>query len=238
MSDQVRAQERRRHPTAAEFIAEELRTDIVLGRLQPAELLPLEQLAERFGTSVIPVREALRVLKAEGHVILRPHRTAQVAELTLVQHDDLFKVLLVLQPEAVRWAHGNLSDDDLTELRRMIDRAVVALERDDYRAAFAIHIEIQLKIIEAAHSPVMLGILERLLDERWRYRYGTTPASEEEIGAWVDNHLRVVDVLEHGTADAAAEEMRRQIEQLITDFVRKREEATGRESVPEGHATT
>src|SRR5687768_1712490 len=68
----------RRRSTAAEFIATELRTDILLARLTAGTLLPQEELAKRYGTSIIPVREALRSLEAEGHVELRPHRTAQV----------------------------------------------------------------------------------------------------------------------------------------------------------------
>src|SRR6266508_2809046 len=68
-----------RYTTALEFIVEALREDILTDRLEPGQKLPLDALADRFGTSVIPIREALRVLEAERLVERRPHRTAVVA---------------------------------------------------------------------------------------------------------------------------------------------------------------
>src|SRR5688500_5876251 len=99
----ILAQEASWHPNSAvEFIAAALRTDVLFGRLAAGDALPLDQLAKRFGTSQTPVREALRTLQAQGYVVLRPHRTPQVAELDVAEFEHHFSLLLLLQPEAVR----------------------------------------------------------------------------------------------------------------------------------------
>src|SRR4051812_40051239 len=112
----------RRHTTAGEFIVDSLREAILTGRLEAGAPLPLDRLAEQFGTSVIPIREALRRLEAERLVVLRPHRTAQVAELSSAELKDLYRVRLLLDPEAVRLAHGRLTAEELAHMRALADR--------------------------------------------------------------------------------------------------------------------
>ncbi len=214
--------QQRRHSTAAEFIVENLRTDILTGRLSAGEPLLLDQLAERFGTSVIPVREALRALEAERLVVLRPHRTAQVAELSVVELKDLYRVRLLLDVEAVRWAHGKLSTDELAELRRMVDSMERAAKRADFITAFAIHTEIHLRIYEAAGSKVLLGILENLWDETERYRHAVKLV-RSDIESWANEHRTLIDLLESGTADAAAREMKAQITRTLTALLAARD---------------
>lgn len=101
-----------RYRTALEYVVEALRADILTDKLEPGQKLPLDSLAERFGTSVIPIREALRVLEAERLVERRPHRTAIVATLSLETIQDLYRVRLILDVEAVRMAHGKLSPSE------------------------------------------------------------------------------------------------------------------------------
>ena len=211
----------RRHATAGEYIVENLRNDILTGRLAAGEPLLLDQLAARFGTSVIPIREALRVLEAERLVVLRPHRTAQVAELSLAELKDLYRVRLLLDVEAVRLAHGNFTAAELEELRDLVDSMErYALLGDDL-TAFAIHTDIHFRIYEAAGSPVLLEILERLWDETERYRhavkhYRSDPAS------WGDEHRRLVDLLAQGGAEDAAAEMRAHLTRTLDALTKAR----------------
>jgi DNA-binding GntR family transcriptional regulator len=225
----------RRHPTAGEYIVENLRNDILTARLAAGEPLLLDQLAERFGTSVIPIREALRVLEAERLVVLRPHRTAQVAELSLAELKDLYRVRLLLDVEAARLAHGNFTAAELAELRDLIDSMErYALDGDDL-TAFAIHTNIHFRIYEAAGSPVLLEILERLWDETERYRhavkhYRSDPAS------WGEEHRRLVDLLERGSPKEAADEMRAHLTRTLDALTKARvfETTNGASEAEEG----
>ncbi len=225
----------RRHSTAAEFIVENLRSDILTGRLSAGEPLLLDQLAERFGTSVIPVREALRALEAERLVVLRAHRTAQVAALSVVELKDLYRVRLLLDVEAVRWAHGKLSADELAELRRMIDSMERTAKHGDFITAFAIHTEIHLRIYQAAGSKVLLGILENLWDETERYRHAVKLV-RSDIASWANEHRHLIELLENGTADAAAHEMKAQITRTLNALLAARDFDERADATPAAHS--
>ena len=96
--------ERTRHPTMAEAALAELRDSILSGELAPGAPLRLEELAERLGMSISPVREAVRRLESLGLAVHVPHRGARVSELALDDLRDTYEVRLVLEPLAVRKA--------------------------------------------------------------------------------------------------------------------------------------
>ncbi|WP_460464434.1 GntR family transcriptional regulator [Arthrobacter pigmenti] len=64
----------RRPPTAQAFVLEQLRQSIVAGDLLPGQALRQDALAERFGVSRVPLREALKTLEGEDQVVYEPHR--------------------------------------------------------------------------------------------------------------------------------------------------------------------
>ena len=80
--------QRKRQGTAPETIAAALRADILSGATRPGTLLRQEDLAARFAMSRIPVRDALRLLEAEGLVTIATNRGAQVKSWVLKKYDD------------------------------------------------------------------------------------------------------------------------------------------------------
>jgi DNA-binding GntR family transcriptional regulator len=204
------------YSTATEYITLELRGDILTGRLAAGEPLRLDELAERFGTSSVPVREALRVLHADRFVVLRPYHVARVAELRLEDIEALLRLLLILVPEGIRWAHGQLTVDDFEALHAMVNRLEeIAFDADhrrgDYYTAYSIYMELHLRIHSATGSSLLVSMVERVLAETWRYRF-VISRSSPDFKAWVQNQRRLVELLEGGTAADAADEMRKQIE--------------------------
>jgi DNA-binding GntR family transcriptional regulator len=210
MGQELAAAQPRRHSTAAEFVAEHLRDDILLGHLPAGAPLLLEELAQRFGTSVIPVREALQALGAEHLVVLRPHRTASVAELDLASLDQLYPLGCTLSALAIGAAHGKLSQRDFADVRELTDALERAALAGDHVTPYALHRKIHFRFYEATGSRVLLRMLEILWDEIGRYHHLLTPftRTREDIQAWVADHRRLIDLLEHGTADEAVEEMK------------------------------
>lgn len=203
-----------RIPTAGELITEKLRHDILTGKLEPGEKLPLDVLAGRFGTSVIPIRESLRVLEAERLVELRAHRTATVAALSLEAVQDLYRVRLILETEAVRMAHGNLPAAKLAEIRTLIDRMERAAERRDSLRSFTLHNQIHFTIYEAAGSPALVKILTGLWDETERYRHAVKHF-RSDTRTWAEEHRHLADLLERGTAEDAAAEIKAHLTKTV-----------------------
>ena len=82
----------------------ELRLAIASGDLRPGEQVLQDALAERFGVSRVPLREALKILEGEGQVVYRPHRGYFVAELDLDDLREVYRIRDLLESEAVRVA--------------------------------------------------------------------------------------------------------------------------------------
>lgn len=203
-----------RPATAGELITEKLRHEILTGKLEPGEKLLLDVLANRFGTSVIPIRESLRVLEAERLVELRAHRTATVAALSLEAVQDLYRVRLILETEAVRMAHGNLPPAKLAEIRTLIDRMERAADRRDSLRSFTLHNQIHFAIYEASGSPALVKILAGLWDETERYRHAVKHF-RSDTHSWAEEHRHLADLLERGTAEEAAAEIKAHLTKTV-----------------------
>jgi DNA-binding GntR family transcriptional regulator len=99
-----------------EQVAAELRRSIVSGSLAPGQEFSLREIAEMLKVSFIPVREALRMLEAEGLVITRPGRSAMVAPLDLDDLRAIYRLRKSLEPEIAGRSCLLLSDSDLDRL--------------------------------------------------------------------------------------------------------------------------
>ena len=112
----VPSQSRREH------VAEILRDAITEGRLKPGDRLIEVDLANELGTSRAPVREALRQLEEQGLVASYPYRGSEVLG---VSQDEVEQVLVPIRVTLERFAYsravGRLSEDDFTELQRLVD---------------------------------------------------------------------------------------------------------------------
>ena len=106
----------RRPPTAQEAVLTELRRAIVTGELRPGEQVRQDALAEQFGVSRVPLREALKILEGEGQVTYLPHRGYFVAELDVADLREVYRLRDLLETEAVRAAVPRLTDADVAEI--------------------------------------------------------------------------------------------------------------------------
>jgi DNA-binding GntR family transcriptional regulator len=103
-------------------IVPKLREAIVDGVYAPGQRLGQQALARRYGCSVIPVREALHQLAAEGFVVLHPQRGARVAEFDGRMLEEIFDVRILLEQHAVRRAAARLTPAMATRLRGILAR--------------------------------------------------------------------------------------------------------------------
>ncbi len=114
--------------TLAQQVRLALAERIMSGELPPGARLKDNEIAELFGTSNTPVREALRELQKDGLVEVRPHRGCQVRVLNSREVAEAIEVWTVLERHAVRMATPRLTPDDLKELASLVE---------EYEAAFA-----------------------------------------------------------------------------------------------------
>jgi DNA-binding GntR family transcriptional regulator len=111
-------------------IAETIREDILLGRLSSGTVLSQQRLCEEFGTSRMPVRDALRQLTSEGLIVSTPSGHSHVAGLTSEDIRDAYYVEGSVHGRMARRAAANATPADLATLRALHDQMVDAEHRD------------------------------------------------------------------------------------------------------------
>lgn len=108
--------------TASDYVTKSIRAEILAGTSPLGSRLDQEELARRFGVSVIPVREGLKRLEAEGLVRMPPRRGAFVAELSLRELTEISWIRERLEDLAVRQAAGKITDRDFRGLEEINER--------------------------------------------------------------------------------------------------------------------
>ena len=101
-----------RATTTPDLIAESLREEILRGALAPGQALRQEELADRFGVSRLPVRDALLRLEAQGLVHVFPNRGAFVISLSADEVTEIYEMRLLLEGDILERAVPRMTPDD------------------------------------------------------------------------------------------------------------------------------
>jgi DNA-binding GntR family transcriptional regulator len=159
-----------RPPTAQEAVLTELRRMIVTGELAPGTALRQEALADVLGVSRVPVREALKVLEGEGAVVHEPHKGYVVAELSVDDLVEVYRLRELLEDEAIRVAVPRLTDDDVTALRTAARAVDAAGRAGDTARMTEANREFHFLLFDAAAMPRLSRTLRQLWDATDVYR--------------------------------------------------------------------
>ena len=160
----------RRPQTAQEFVLGELRRGIVSGELRPGEQIRQDALAERLGTSRVPLREALKILEGEGQVTYHPHRGYFVAELSSADLTEVYRIRELLEDEAVSTAIPLLRDEDVAELAAAMTAIEVAAASGDIAGMTRANRQFHFLLIERASMPRLARLIRQLWDATDAYR--------------------------------------------------------------------
>lgn len=193
--------------TVADRIAALLREAIAAGTLAAGTVLRQDELALRFGVSRMPVRDALRLLEAEGIVSIHPTRGAFVAPMDAAEIAEIYAVRALLEREALRLALPSVTDAQLDRASAFLDRLDAepdvarwgALNRDFHLALYEPCGNARLlDLIEAQHraSDRYVRVLLASLDYRSRSQHehrkllaACRKRSEEKGLSWLARHL-------------------------------------------------
>ncbi|MGP4017421.1 GntR family transcriptional regulator [Saccharopolyspora sp. 5N708] len=198
----------RRPPTTQEFVLDELRKSIVSGELAPGQPIRQDTIAGRLGVSRVPLREALKTLEAEGQVIYQPHRGYSVAELSLSDLLEVYRMRELLESEAARVAIGRFTDADLTRITEAQLDVEKAADGGDLVAMIAANRRFHFALLEPSGMPRLLRILRTLWDATDAYRavYYNSDANRERV-------RREHDAIVAAAADHRAEELVRLLDE-------------------------
>ncbi|ACZ86128.1 GntR family transcriptional regulator [Streptosporangium roseum] len=182
-------------------VYETLKRRIVEVELRPGERLVERDLAAELDVSRIPLREALRLLSAEGLVVIVPNRGALVSPFTPADVRDLFDVRESLEVLAARLAAERAGADGLARLHACLERARAAVRRDDRRETVAANAEFHSEIVRVSGN-ALLGTLMQPLDARLRRLFRLT--SDRDPARQCAEHEELYAAIAGGDADRAA----------------------------------
>lgn len=183
-------------------IANEVRNAILSGEMQPGMRVGQELLAKEFGTSRIPVREALKQLESEGLVTLAPNRRAWVADFNSEEFVEIYKIREVLDPLAIFESVPHLTDADIAVLdatARQLDQAETIEEYIQLDRQF------HLRSYSRAPMPQLLAIVERFWNttQHFRRQFLQRVLAAEGLPFSDPQHLLLTDAIRAHDAEAA-----------------------------------
>jgi len=159
-------------------VANRIRQMILNGHLKPGDRLRQDALANTFGVSTMPIREALRQLQAEGLVVFRPRRGATVARFTVSDYEDIYQIREALETLACQWIAKDFDRIPIDQLKLLLEEIETAeANRGDIHLRMQLVREFFFTIFEASEKEHLLRLLSNIWDlsQQYRFYFGSFP---------------------------------------------------------------
>jgi len=192
---------------AAPQVVEALRAAIVSLELEPGSALDRGELAQRFGVSQTPVRDALIRLSEEGLVIIRAQSTTQVTRIDVPAARESHFLRRSIEIEIARLLALSHDPAVIAGLRAQLSRQVALAASKDYPAFIAADKEFHRLMYVAAGLPRLWSVVTRMSGhvDRLRLLHVPTEGKAESI---MTGHQTILEAIESGDAEAAQQAVR------------------------------
>lgn len=175
-------------------VAARLRTMLVEGLIQPGAKLNERELCEKLGVSRTPLREAIKLLAAEGLVDLLPNRGAIAVKLTEADVLNTFELLATLEGMSGELAAERINDAELVEIQALQYEMMACYARRDLSGYYRINARIHAAINNAARNPVLTSTY-RAINARVQSLRFRTNQNEAKWAEAVREHELMVEAL-------------------------------------------
>lgn len=183
-------------------IYSKLRQALMGGELEPGEDVTIRALAAIFGTSPMPVRDAVGRLVATRALEFGANRAVSVPMMTRARYQEILEVRLALEPMATRRAVPHMTDAKIAVLEGLNDEMAAAATAGDAKKYFHCNQQFHLSIYESGNSTVIIPFIEIL----WMHSgpFLNLMFTQNGIESGQDNHGEIMRALRRGDASAAA----------------------------------
>ena len=193
-----------------EEVAEQLRQRIFRRELEPGSWIDELKIAEEFGISRTPLREALKVLAAEGLVTMKLRRGAYVTEVSDKDLRDVYHLLSLLESDAAGVVAARATDAQLQELQTLHrDLAAAVADRDRF---FALNERFHMRLLELADNRWRNQMVADLRKVMKLNRHNSL-LKQGRIAESLQEHAQILAALEARDAEAAVQATRAHFEQ-------------------------
>ncbi|QRM46692.1 GntR family transcriptional regulator [Rhizobium sp. BG4] len=209
----------RKRGSGVKMVYEVLRDEILDLVLPPGSPIDEVQLAERFGMSRTPIREALVRLSGEGLIDTLPNRSTMVANIDFLNMHTFFDALVLMYRVTTRLAAQYHRPEDLRAIRAEQARFTAAAEAQDALAMIATNAALHAAIAEAGRNPYYISLFNRLLDEGRRIlRLYYQSYGDRLPQQFVDEHEDMIAAIEARDIDTADRLAKAHAEQIVAQI--------------------
>jgi len=200
-------------------IADRLREMIQEGELAPGGRIIEKELCEYFDTSKTPLREALKVLVAEGLITHRQHQGYHVADIDIDEIESIFEVLHGLEDIAASYLSTRLDRDTLSAIERKHQAMVLHHASRKRTAYFRLNQEIHQMLIDAVRNPTLSAIYASLMTKIHRAR-GVANADSLRWQESLAEHEAIIEAIRASDQDALKRLLREHSEHTAQEVMK------------------
>jgi DNA-binding GntR family transcriptional regulator len=195
--------------TKEEQVADYLREAILSGRLARGARLKQAEIAEQLQISITPVREALRLLEAEGYIDSRSYKGATVVPFDIAASEEILNLRILLEGQLVRHAVQRATTADLEEVRHLAEDFAAAVAQGDSTVARGANYRFHRRLYDTAGMPQTLHFVQIL----WaRYPFDIINRLDGRAARAAQEHEELLRCVIEGDVAGAILSLRRHIE--------------------------
>jgi DNA-binding GntR family transcriptional regulator len=216
-----------------EVIYRWMRINIVSGTLAPGQPLNQEELANHFGVSRVPLREAMNRLEAEGLIVLRPRRGYAVTELDADEIAEIFEMRMVIEEHAGFVATKNRTEQDVHDLEAILGR-MQALPRSapDYFVQWSrLNYEFHTRIFASSRRKRLVRIAGTLRDSVEPYIWSDVRIAGH-MNRIQQEHVEIFEAFKAGDAERVALLSRKHCEASAARLLKSMRPKAGTKKTP------
>jgi DNA-binding GntR family transcriptional regulator len=231
------------HNTIQEAVTNNIRKAISEGQFVPGEKLNYSELARIMEVSITPIREAMRVLAAQGLVTIRTYKSASVASLTIEEIQQIYEIRKTLEGGAMAEAVNNISPEIRSRLKQLVadlEEAAATLSKDTDSEAVktnvlniqALHRQFHEMILLAAGNNFLIRIVDFLRGHLGPYFSFNARVIEESRQFRLVEHHGIMKAFAEKDTERAAELMRKHLDitcETLVEYIRSQ---TAQQAVP------
>lgn len=182
-------------------IANLLKEDILSGKYPPGVRMRQEDIAEQFGASRSPVREALRILEAEGLINLVAHTGAWISHLSLSECEEMYQLRERIEPLLLRLSIPHITDSIISELE---DLVLQMESTQDVETFLRLDRQFHLLSYSKAETILVGEMVNRLWNttQHFRRAYSQMMAATSFKPAHYEHHLLLNSIIKRDLDDA------------------------------------
>ena len=182
------------YQTKSEIIYQEIKEDIINGKYKPEERIVISDVAREFGTSDIPVREAIRHLESDGLIQSKPHVGAIVTNFNLADIRKIYQIRAVLEGLATRQAVDRIYNNGVKKLETILSKMTKAVGSGNYVLLSNLNRAFHHVIYAASENEYLIKVIFDLWDMSLRARaiFSFMP---DRARAAVDEHANIFAAL-------------------------------------------